>query len=317
MKKLSRLCLISFIILLTASYFSWQWINKPVNSKDETVKVFVIPQGQTADTIGKRLLQENLIKNKLVFKFLINSQNLDNQIKAGDFKLSPSMDLDTIINTLVYGIIDFWITFPEGWRTEQYAELLAEKSDINSQDFILAAKPYEGSLFPDTYLIPQNASAEGTVKILTDNFQKKFTSIKQDNKTNFSQKQIIIVASLIEREAKHNQDRFLVSSVLHNRLNMNMALQIDATIQYVLGKPNKWWPDNLSSQDMKIDSPYNTYKYPGLPLTPIANPGLASLKAAINPSQTNYLYYVSDSSGYNHYAENLEAHQSNIKKYLR
>jgi len=317
MKKLLNFCLIVFIILLTTGYFSWQWVNKPVDSKDKTIKVFVVPQGQTANTIGKRLFQENLIKNELAFKILINFQNLDNQIKAGDFKLSPSMDLDTIINTLVHGIIDFWITFPEGWRTEQYAELLAEKSDINSQNFILAAKPYEGSLFPDTYLIPQNASAEDAVKILTDNFQKKFTPIKQNNKTNLSQKQIIIIASLIEREAKHEKDRFLISSVLHNRLNINMALQIDATVQYVLGKPNKWWSDDLSGKDMKIDSPYNTYKYPGFPPGPIANPGLASLKAAVNPSQTNYLYYVSDSSGYNHYAENLEEHQSNIKKYLK
>lgn len=307
-KKLFSLGFLSLTVFIVGVYLFWQWAIKPVDPKNQTSQIFVVPQGQSAKTIGKRLKTDNLIKSQLAFNLLVNQQNLGNKLQAGDFRLSPSMDLKTIIDSLTHGSLDYWITFPEGLRVEEYAERLSAKSNLNPQAFILSAKPFEGQLFPDTYLIPQTASVEDIVALLTDTFIKK--SPTQD-------KNIIILASLIEREAKHSQDRPLVSSVLHNRLKIGMALQIDATVQYVIGQPNNWWKKELSKADLATNSPYNTYLHPGLPPKPIANPGLATLEAAVSPASTDYLYYVSDSSGYNHYAATLEEHNQNITKYLK
>lgn len=307
LKKLFSFLLLLLVIFCGAVYWFYKNAQKPVNSKNTTPQVFVVPQGQSAKIIASRLKQSGFINNELVFRLLVNRKNLSSSLQAGDFRLSPSMNLETIIESLTHGSLDYWITFPEGLRTEEYAEKLAAKSAITLQDFILAAKPYEGQLFPDTYLIPQSASAEDVVKLLVDTFAAK--SPTQDKKT-------IILASLIEREAKHEQDRSLVASVLHNRLKINMALQIDATVQYALGKIGNWWPKDLTHENLKIVSPFNTYLNPGLPPKPICNPGLSALKAALKPSQTDYLYYVSDSSGYNHYAATLEGHNQNIAKYL-
>lgn len=308
LKKLFFLGFLSLIIFIVGAYLFWQWAIRPVDPKNNTPQVFVVPQGQSAKIIGKRLKAEGLIKNQLAFNLLVDQQSLSDNLQAGDFRLSPSMDLKTMIDSLTHGSLDYWITFPEGLRVEEYAERLAAKSDLDPQVFILAAKPFEGQLFPDTYLIPQTASAEDIVALLTDTFSQK--SPTQD-------KELIILASLIEREAKHSQDRPLVSSVLHNRLKIGMTLQIDATVQYIVGKSNNWWKKDLTKQDLAINSLYNTYLHPGLPPKPIANPGLAALQAAVSPASSDYLYYVSDSSGYNHYATTLEEHNQNITQYLK
>lgn len=316
-KRLFRLGLLLFIILLTLVYFWWQWAVSPTQPSNTQEQIFIVPQGQNAKTIGRRLFQQGFIKSQLAFQLLVDRRNYANRLQAGDFKLSPSMDLAAILESLTHGSLDYWITFPEGLRVEEYAALLSAKANIDPQQFILTAKSFAGRLFPDTYLIPQNASATDIVNILTRNFDKKFTPLKKDLvKTDLSEQEIIILASLIEREAKHEQDRPLVSSVLHNRLKINMPLQIDATVQFALGRPDDWWPKDLSQTDLQTPSSYNTYINLGLPPAPIANPGLSSLQAAINPATTNYLYYVSDSAGYNHYAESLEEHNLNITKYL-
>jgi len=307
MSKFFRLSLFFLAAVLMASYFLYRWAISPVDPQKQTSQIFVIPPGQPASTIGNRLQQQGFIKSAFAFQLLLNRYGVANQLQAGDFRLSPNQNLETIIKTLAYDTLDYWLTFPEGLRVEEYADKLTQKSEINPQDFILTAKPYEGQLFPDTYLIPYNASSEDIVNLLLDNFSQK--SPTQD-------KRALIIASLIEREAMHAQDRALVSSVIHNRLKLGMALQIDATVQYILGKSTNWWPQKLSSKDMKTTSPYNTYLHPGLPPKPIANPGRASIKAALNPANTDYLYYVSDSAGYNHYAETLEGHRQNIDKYL-
>jgi len=307
-KKLTFFGLTVFVGLTVSLLVFYRWAISPIDSKQTTTQIFVIPQGQSATTISKRLKITGLIKSRTVFKLMVDQKSLSSKLQAGDFQLSPSMDLETIIDSLTHASLDYWITFPEGLRVEEYANKLAEKSNLNPQDFILTAKPHEGHLFPDTYLIPQTASAQDIVTLLTTTFDQKSPTKDQD---------IIILASLIEREAKHQQDRPLVSSVLHNRLDLGMPLQIDATVQYVIGNSKTWWKQDLTLKDLKTSSPYNTYIHTGLPPQPIANPGLASLKSALNPANTDYLYYVSDSSGYNHYASDLKGHNQNIKKYLR
>ena len=296
------------LVLPVATYGWYRWQLTPVNQKNAEETIFVVPQGQNATAIGKRLQQEGFIKSSLVFKLVLNRLGYESRLQAGSFRLSQSMDLNTIVESLTHGSLDFWITFREGLRVEEYAEILAEKSDIDAIEFILAAKPFEGQLFPDTYLIPQTASAEDVVSILINTFERKSPTQDQDT---------IIIASLIEREARHVQDRLLVSSVLHNRLNLGMALQVDATVQYVVGEKDDWWPNNLTREQLAIKSPYNTYLNAGLPPQPIANPGSDSLEAALNPAETDYLYYLSDSAGFNHYATDLEGHNQNIVEFLK
>lgn len=307
-KKLFVLGLSLITVFFLAGILFFNWAKKPINPQQIDTQVFVIPQGQTTSIISKRLKQAGLIKSDIAFQFLVDRKNYATKLQAGDFHLSPAMDLATIIESLTLGSLDFWVTFPEGLRVEEYAQILSQKThNFSKNDFIVVAKPYEGMLFPDTYLIPQTASDQDIVDLLVNTFKKK--SPATDQKT-------IILASLIEREVKHDQDRPLVSSVLHNRLELGMALQIDATVQYVLGESGNWWPKDLTFEDLKTPSPYNTYQNSGLPPGPIANPGLLSLKAAVNPTDTNYLYYISDSGGYNHYAEDLEGHNQNIEKHL-
>jgi UPF0755 protein len=280
---------------------------KPTDPRSQEEVVFVIPQGQNASTIASRLQRDGFIRNSLVFKLLLNRYDLSSRLQAGSFRLSKSMNLDTIIQALTHGSLDFWITFPEGLRVEEYAQRLNKEVNIDVDEFILAAKPYEGQLFPDTYLIPQTATAQDVVDILLTTFSGKSPTEDPDT---------IIIASLIEREAKHAVDRSLVSSVIHNRLRIGMPLQIDATVQYILGNDKLWWKNNLTRAELQTTSPFNTYLNPGLPPRPIVNPGLAALEAAVNPATTDYLYYISDSGGFNHYATDLDGHNQNIAEYL-
>lgn len=236
-------------------------------------------------------------------------------IQAGSYKLSPSMNLQEITDTLKHGTLDVWVTFPEGVRAEEVADILSKNIGGVDDAFRQKLIANEGYLFPDTYLIPRDANADLIIRMMRNNFDKKTASLPVASNTSKLGEDVII-ASLIEREAKNAQDRPLVSSVIHNRLEAGMPLELDATVQYALGKTEgKWWKQ-VTSDDLKINSSYNTYKNAGLPPTPICNPGLSSIKAAENPANTNYLFYVSDKNGNLHFATTLDQQNANITKYL-
>lgn len=305
LKKFRALALL--LIGGTLLYGYWWRLNSPVNQKNSTNQEFMVAQGQSTTAIANRLVEEKLVRSAVAFRLAVELKDLNGKLQAGEFNLNQTMNLNEIIISLTRGANDYWVTFTEGLRVEEYAEILAEKSEIDGNEFILAAKPFEGQLYPDTYLISSTASVDDIVILLRNTFAKK-SPVKD--------KSSIIIASLIEREARHDEDRRLVSSVIHNRLEIGMALQLDATVQYVMGKTGNWWPKNLTLEDLKINSPFNTYLNPGLPPAPIANPGSAALNAAVNPASTDYLYYLSDGAGNNHYAITLEEHRANIAKYL-
>jgi len=291
-----------------------------VNKNDATSKIFVINKGESLNTIAKNLSNEGLIRNKIVFYIVVKRLGIERKIEAGDFRLSARMDVYEIAKNLTHGTLDLWITFIEGTRKEEMAQIISQNLDIPETEFIKNAP--EGYLFPDTYLIPREATAGSIINILGANFDKKFDVELQDKakSKNLSPKETIILASLVEREAKLNEDRPLVASVILNRLKIGMKLDIDATVQYALGyQPDQksWWKKDLTQENLEIDSPYNTYKNPGLPPTPISNPGLAAIKAVIDAPETDYLYYVSDKNGKMHYAKTLEEHNENVRKYLQ
>lgn len=313
---MKKTLIVIFVIFVTGGYFFWQNQIAPVASTDKHQEIFVVEKGKGIKAIAHNLAERKLIKNETVFYMLIKLLGIENKIQAGSFRLSPSLSSEQIAKDLTSKTLDVWITISEGKRAEEIADILEKSIPTYNQSWRKQMDSEEGYLFPDTYLIPIDATIDQIISIMRNNFTQKYSTLTFTRKG--SQAEIITVASLIEREAKHDQDRPLVASVIYNRLDLGMPLQIDATIQYLLGyqpRERSWWKRHLTIDDLAIRSAYNTYKNTGLPPGPIANPGLESLKAAANPTDTAYLYYISDTQGNNHYAKTNAEHEGNIQKY--
>ena len=300
----------------------------PVNQNDKTPRVFTVKKGEGLNQIISNLKKAGLVKDEWMFSLLTRSQGLEKRIQAGDFRLNPSMDANAVIQELLHGTLDNWLTIPEGLRTEEIAEKIQVSGfSVTKQDFIASAKNLEGYLFPDTYLIPKTANATDIVTIMTENFKKKLTLKMQDDirTQGLDTKETVIFASLVEREAKYDEDRPIIAGIFRKRLDEKWPLQVDATVQYIKMSNVKcqmsnmkceWWTKEITAEDLKIDSPYNTYKYNTLPPGPICNPGLSSIKAVIYPVETDYWFYLSDKKGIMHYGKTMAEHQVNIGKYL-
>ncbi len=311
-------------LLLIVGLAWFFWATSPLCSVDCQNNIFIIEKGESLGKIAQNLEEEELVRSSLVFQLMAAKLGVSRQIQAGDFRLNSGMSPEEIAQELTLGTLDRWITLIEGWRREETAGKVAtslggEESLFNQNEFLNLTKNLEGKLFPDTYLIPKDADAQRVVEMLITNFNKKTQGLTVDQKD-------LILASIVEREAKHAEDRPIVAGVLLNRLNVGMPLQADATVQYAVATAHcslptvhcqEWWPKSLSREDLQIDSPYNTYKYTGLPPAPICSPGLASIKAALEPQETEYWFYLSDNQGRIHYAKTHEEHQDNIEKYLR
>ena len=317
-----------FIILgifVIASIFSFLYYKEgtlPVNSHDKSVKLFVVKRGEGTSSIVKHLYSEQLIRDRVVFYTIVKRLGIESKLEAGMFRLSPSMSTEEIALALTKGTTDIWITVIEGLRREEIAELIAQNFSIPESEFIKQSQ--EGYLFPDTYLIPKDATLEQVLSIFTRNFNQKYN---EDLKRIAQQKgltdqEVITLASLVEKEARHDQDRVAVASIVLKRYKNDWPLDIDATIQYALGyqpAQKTWWKKNLTKDDISVNSLYNSYKHPGLPPTPICNPGLASIQAVLNADvNTPYWFYISSKDGSTmHYAKTVEEHNENIRKYLQ
>jgi UPF0755 protein len=233
--------------------------------------------------------------------------------------VSTGASLPDLISVLTSGPKDVWVTFPEGWRREQIAVRLQNTlTSFDASEFLRITASSEGFLFPDTYLVPAEASPSAVLDIFLSNFSQKTLL----SPTSLEARTIVTMASLIEREAKSDSERPIIAGIITKRLSANWPLQIDATVQYALNtklcqsvalEECDWWQPVT---DTKYPSVYNTYLHPGLPPGPISNPGLASLQAAKFPVSSAFWYYLHDSSGHIHYAKDLAEHNSNIDKYL-
>ena len=313
--------LILIIVFVIAFYLYYKEGTLPVDKSSSESKIFVIRPGENLSEIANNLANQKLIRNKVVFYLVVKRLGIERKIQAGDFRLSPSLNTHEIAKSLTHGTLDVWLTIIEGMRKEEVAQQVSQSLNIPEIEFLKYAR--EGYLFPDTYLIPKSATAVAVIKIFEDNFNRRFNDELREKARikGFTVEQVVTLASLVEREARFPEDRPKVASVLLNRLENEMKLDIDATVQYALGyqsEEKSWWKQQLSLEDLALDSPYNTYKNAGLPPEPIANPGLASIQAVIgaNPNSP-YLYYISDKSGHLHFARNLEEHNENIRKYLK
>lgn len=320
MKK-TYILLFLLIIITSFSYLFYKEGSLPVNKKSLSSAIFVIKQGEPLNTIVNNLANEDLIRNKIIFYLIVKQLGIEKKIQAGDFRLSANMSAVEVAKNLTHGTLDIWVTLIEGMRKEEMAQVISKNFDIPEIEFIKLAD--EGYLFPDTYLVPKTATAETVLSIIKNNFNNKFDEKLHTQAKNkkLTEKQILILASLVEREARQALTREKVAGIILKRYLADWPLQIDATVQYVLGyQPDEksWWKKNLTEEDLKIDSPYNTYKNKGLPPEPISNPSLSSIKAVINADEnTPYWYYLTDKNGVMRYAVTLEEHQANINKYLQ
>jgi UPF0755 protein len=319
MKKFKILFLISSLVIL-GMYFMYVEGALPVDKNNTGSTIFIIYKGEGLNSIIKRLAAENLIRNKLVFYAIALQKGIEKKVQAGDFKLSKKMTAQEVAEMITHGTLDEWVTIVEGLRKEEVAQKLAQTFTFSEISFIEQAK--EGQLFPDTYLIPKTATIDTIIQLMETNFQKKMAEARKERPfEKRSDREILILASLVEREAKFADDRRLVASIILKRAQNDWPLQLDATIQYGLGyqrKEKTWWKRDLTVEDLKVDNTYNTYERKGLPPAPICNPGLDSIKAAVTADpNTPYWYYVNDKKGRIQVAKTLEEHEENIRKYVQ
>ncbi len=330
-KKLFFLFIIVVVIVVIGSYF-WVRSSFAPKSGQSNFQAFVIPKGAGASLIANKLEKEGFINSALAFRFYTQLTGISKRILAGEYKISPHMSLIQIVGELTRGPLEIWVTVPEGLRREEIAEKFVsglektgDEADEFRQEFWQESKDKEGYLFPDTYLFPKEASASAVVSRMRTTFDKRLTEFEgQVSASPLNLKEIVTLASILERETVTDEERPIVAGILKNRIDIGMGLQADATVQYALASSKcktptadcEWWPRPLTREDITLDSPYNTYKYRGLPPGPIASPGISSLRAAINPATTDFLYYLHDPKGQVHYASTLEEHNANVSKYL-
>lgn len=304
------------LVLGLSGVVVWLYMNAQPVSGNKDFKNFLIVKGSSASQIGNKLKEAGLVKSALAFKIYLQISGRAGKIQTGEFRLSPSFNLFQTVDQLLKGPVEIWVTIPEGLRREEIAAKFAaslERDQAFVNQFLVASKGEEGTLFPDTYLFPKDASASAIVNKMTRTFGAKTNSLSATGNLTFGQR--VVLASILERETKAVEERPIVAGILINRLSASVALQVDATVQYAIGTSADWWPI-LTRDDLAVSSPFNTYKFTGLPPSPISNPGLSSLNAAFSPAKTDYWYYIHDSSGQIHYAKTLQEQNANIARYL-
>jgi len=288
----------------------------------------VVPDGATGREIARLLEARGVVRSAAAFDLLARLAGRRSDLEAGEFEFVPHQTAIEILEHVAFGgqQVAVWVTIPEGFTAKEIARTLAAQhlgSDDALQEFFLhrtlefstvRTANLEGYLFPDTYLVPKAATTAEIAKMFTDQFVAELPpdSRSQARRLGFSIPQIVTLASLVEREAKADDERPLMAGVYYNRLRRGMALEVDATIEYTFAHHK----DVITYADIARDSPYNTYEHAGLPPTPIANPGRASLWAAFHPRASDYLYYVAMGNGHHAFSRTLAEHNANVARYL-
>ncbi|MFR1707776.1 MAG: endolytic transglycosylase MltG [Clostridium sp.] len=325
MKKVVSIIVIVLITILAAGGFYYVYATKsPLKGEKVTI---VVNEGDSLYNILDALDSQGLIKNKTLLKVYMKLHDSSVELVPGTFEVAGDSSLDELIAILENrnneGSIS--VTIPEGYDIEKTARLFEEKGLFTYDEFLKAVKEYptpdyipqkegrrydlEGFLFPDTYFFNPGVEPNEVIATMNNAFNSKINSIIPEKANIY---EMITIASLIENETRVDEERPLVSSVIYNRLNKEMKLQIDAAVIYALGEH----VDTVLDKHLEVDSPYNTYKNVGLPLGPISNPGLASISAAVNPESTDYLFYVLEKDKTHHYFTNNDVDFMNKLKEL-
>ena len=280
--------------------------------------IYDLKSGKTLSLISSDLSSKKVIRSEFWFKVFVYTFSLGkSKVISGDYFFNNKENIITIAWRISHGqleTIPIKILIPEGLNNREVADIFfANIPSFDKNKFIKSASKLEGYLFPDTYYVTADMTEDQIIKMMNDNFNEKIKTLDVEIKTfGKTLSDVIKMASILEVEARTLESRSIVSGILWKRISIKMALQVDSSIKYLNGKTSK----QISIDDLKIDSPYNTYIYRGFPPTPISNPGLMAIESAIKPTKTNYLYFLTDDQGNMHYAANYAEHLLNKEKYL-
>lgn len=327
---------VAFLGFTVASRFA----DSPAPVAAQTV-LFTIPPGATTSDIGRALQRDGLIRSDLLFRLLVDRRGLDGRLRQGVYLLRQDMSLDEVLTVLESEqVAEQTVTFPEGFRIEEMADRLNEQTHIAGDEFLRIARdeigaladefPFlrgippgvslEGYLFPDTYQINAGTTAGDLIRAMLRRFDDIVTADMRASAAarGWDLHALITVASVVEREARIDEEYALVAGVFANRLATGIPLQADPTVQYAIGRTDGgrgWWKPDLTTADFRVDSPYNTYMHAGLMPGPIASPGLKSIAAAADPADTPYIFFVAKGDGSHAFSITLEEHERNIAQY--
>jgi peptidoglycan lytic transglycosylase G len=329
--RLVRMGLLVLALVLSLRLYWVVETQTPVRAVDAEPQPFVVAPGSSAEAIGRQLAEVGLLRHPLVFRLLVLVRGVGGSLKAGEYSLDGPMSLDQIVDVLARGeVVRNEVTFPEGLNAVEASEIVGARG-LSADAFLQATKnsslvadldadasDLEGYLFPDTYDIPRTGDPEG---VLVARMVQRFRDVMAPELPRIAEKkltvrQVVTLASLVERETARPEERPRIAAVFLNRLRKGMLLQTDPTVIYALRLAGRW-DGNIRRADLQIDSPYNTYRYPGIPPGPIANPGRGALLGVIDPMDVKDLYFVSRNDGTHQFSETLTQHNRAVDRYQR
>ena len=331
LKFFKKITLVVIVFLLFVFFFACFEVYVPTNPDSHETITYTVKKGWGDDDIAKDLQKLGIIRSEDFFRLYVLVSLQHSKLQAGEYNLSPNLSIYQIVKKMAQGdVVKDKIVILEGWDIKDISAYIQSKGICTQDEFIaltqqdysnkfdfLLDKPkntgLEGYLFPDTYFFNQQTTPDDAIKAMRSLFDQKITTI-QDEIYVFGKATStdVIMASMLEREATSSVDRRIIAGILWKRLDAKMPLQVDSTLAYALDKPGS----KLTSADLAATSSFNTYKNLGMPPTPIGNPGLSAIEDAINPTTTNYWYYISDSNGNIHYARTYDEQLANERKYL-
>ena len=329
-KLLAALIVIVLVFCIVVGLDVYNKVYRPYKGYPGT-RTVLIPRGATVSAMAKILYSEKIIPSYTYFIFYYRLFFSSLQLKSGEYEFDRPLTMRGIIDKLHSGkVVLYKITVKEGMTLRETAEFLGSAHNFDAEAFLKSARDpnlikdldpeavdLEGYLYPDTYMVPRETTAPRMVKLMVERFRDKFgnTLRWRANDIQFSIRDTVNLAALIEKETAMRSERFLISSVFHNRLKIGMPLGCDPTIIYILKQENRW-DGNIRWKDLEIDSPYNTRKYKGLPPGPICSPGIASIEAALYPENSNYLYFVAKDNRSHYFSKTLKEHNWAVRKYI-
>jgi UPF0755 protein len=330
---MKKLLLFLFVVLLIAggaARFMYMRVNQPFRGYGAAEQFVDIPQGAGSVAIGDRLVDAGVIRDRSTYRVAVWMTGKGRQLKAGEYRFDRAMTPFEVIDKVARGdVYVVHVTFPEGLAIVDMAKIFegaglgaaksfleAAKDPASIRDLDTEAKDLEGYLFPDTYALPRRTDAAKLTHLMVAAFKRAFPPELREAAAarHLTVRQAVTLASIVEKETAKAEERPIVAAVYTTRLRIGMPLQCDPTVIYALQRAGAF-TGNLRRDDLQFDSPYNTYRYPGLPPGPIASPGKASLEAAVRPADVDYVYFVSRNDGSHEFARTLDEHNRNVQKY--
>jgi len=316
-----RVCILGMIlILLVATIVGFVKLHY---FSDGYPVIFEITPGQTVSQVAQHLKEKGIIQSIIWFKIVVRLSSSDRDLQAGKYDLRTNMSSEAVLNCIRSGQCQHWtrLTIVEGWRSEEIAEMLAENNITNPQAFldIVRERDLEGKLFPSTYYFAENTPAAKVVDTLISEYKSRVTALFKQYPTHLTEKEVLTLSSIVEREAIYHSERPKIAAVYLNRLKIGKRLEADPTVQYAIGfnfSENRYWKKGLTYRDLRNPSPYNTYRNNGLPPGPIANPSYESIKAVLDPEPDfEAIYFVADNTGHHDFSKTYSEHLAKKSKY--